>query len=600
VRIGILQHQTEVRVSLRGRYRIITAAGALPQGEMDGASDFRFGVTGAQPAQLAWRLVVAKSPVREKAEQAASPDPALEPLETLVLGYDLGDEVSSLEYWRCSRRFATEQEAAAVLATLPQRERVSLMSERVTPPTGNVVVRAGAHALDAGQWVRLEPLDPDTDRAVIHDVIVGVSFHWKHCERQRFRGTVEVCVDNQGLLTAVNELPAEAYLFSVNSSEMMSVMPEELLKAQTVAARNTLFATMGKHHYADPFHLCADDHCQCYRGSSRETPDSRRVTLATLGEVLVHEGSVCDCRYSKMCGGIIESFDSVWNEDPRAYLIAKIDGDPDSDVAQYFPASTEERAAALIAARPDVWCNTTGEDVPPYLRYTAPYFRWEVRLDRKELEERLSKYFGEEIGRLEALEPLSRGASGRIEYLRVVGTRGSWTLGTVAKQYSIREALSPSFLYSSAFVIDYERNADGTIATVILRGAGWGHGAGMCQVGATMMAYRGRSYREILDHYYPNSQVAELATPPPADQLRDVIEREESRVGERCYEFYNCYAVASCPVYLQKIDLEAQPAGGAKHWRFVQTQEKPPIDLEKAGITCEFLVFRGTEAEPKA
>ncbi len=600
VRIGILQHQKEVRVSLRGRYRIATASGNQLPPTLADAKDFSLTLQTARPAKLAWRLVLDKTPTREAAEKASAPHEALLPLETLTLGYDFGPGASSVEYWRCSRRFDSEQEAAALLERLPNRERIAIMTDLVTPPAGNVILSAGDEAFEVGEWVRFEPLDPESDRAVIHDVIVGVSFHWKHYERQRFRGVVEVRVDNKGRLTAINELPAEAYLFSVNSSEMMSVMPEELLKAQTVAARNTLFATMGKHHYADPFHLCADDHCQCYRGSSRETTDSRRVTLATLGEVLVHEGTICDCRYSKMCGGIIESFESVWNEDPRGYLIAKPDADPDSDIEQYFPANTEDRAAALIAAKPDVWCNTTGDDVPPYLRYSAPYFRWEVRLDREELEKRLSEYFGEDIGQLQALEPISRGASGRIEYLRVVGSRGSWVLGTVAKQYSIREALSPSFLYSSAFVISYERHADGSIATVVLRGAGWGHGAGMCQVGATMMAYRGRNYRQILDHYYPNSQLVALTTAPPDDQVCSLIEREESRAGERCYEFYNCYAVASCPVYLKKIDLEAQPEPSPKGWRFVQKQEGAREDLEKLGISCEFLEFQGSEAKPKA
>ncbi|GIX43701.1 MAG: hypothetical protein KatS3mg130_0109 [Candidatus Sumerlaea sp.] len=599
VRIGILQHQPKIRLSLRGKYRIVTSRGGELPADIDQATDFVFEVASAQPAELAWRLVLRKSPRREDAESAPCPNAQLEPLETLQLGYEFAKGVSSVEYWRCSRRFGSEREAAEVLARLPHPERIALMTERVAPPQGTIRVQAGEAACEVGEWIRFEPREPESDRAVIHDVIVGVSFHWKHYERQRFRGTVEIRVDNRGQLTAINELPAEAYLFSVNSSEMMSVMPEELLKAQTVAARNTLFATMGKHHYADPFDLCADDHCQCYRGSSRETADSRRVTLATLGEVLVHDGSVCDCRYSKMCGGIIESFDSVWNEDPRGYLIAKTDADPGSDVEQFFPANTEERAAALIAAKPDVWCNTTGEDVPPYLRYSAPYFRWETRLERRELEAHLSKYLGEEIGELVALEPISRGASGRIEYLRVRTKKGEWVIGTVAKQYSIREALSPAFLYSSAFVVDYERTPEGAIAAVILRGAGWGHGAGMCQVGATMMAYKGRTYRQILDHYYPNSQIVRLAPAGAEESLAHLVPREESRAGERCFEFYNCYAVATCPVYLQQIELQAEPLGGGAEWRFVQPANVKQQNLAALNITCEFLEFDGTEARPK-
>lgn len=601
VRIGVVQHRERIAISARGRYRVVLASGATLGMGGGLAEDAELEVEAGQPAVLGYRLVLAKSPDRQRAERVAAPDPALEPLETLVLGSEFAEGVSSREYWRCSRRFASEEEAVGLQARLPGREQISMLVERVEEPRGCVIVRTKEGRTVAGEWVRFEPLEEEAEdsRLVIHDVLVGVSFHWKHLERQRFRGVVEVRIDNRGLLTAINELPAELYLFSVNSSEMMSVMPEELLKAQTVAARNTLFATMGKHHYADPFDLCADDHCQCYRGSSRETADSRRVTLATLGEVLVHEGTICDCRYSKMCGGIIESFESVWNEEARGYLVAKPDGEPGWDVETYFPADSEERAAALIAAKPEAWCNTTGQDVPGYLRYSAPYFRWEVRLDRQELEKRLSEYLGEDIGQLEALEPLSRGASGRIELLRVVGSRGSWVIGTVAKQYSIREALSPSFLYSSAFVVDYERAGDGTIATVVLRGAGWGHGAGMCQVGATMMAYRGKSYREILAHYYPNSELRGLAQPVAEDLACQLVEREESREGERCYEFFNCYAVASCPVYLKKIDLEARRCSPGGGWRFVQTQAGGVEDLERAKIVCEFLEFHGGEAVAK-
>jgi SpoIID/LytB domain protein len=598
VRIGVLQHQKQIRISLRGKYRV-TSGGGQPDFGPTLPDDFSCKLASAQPAQLAWRVVLLKTPDKAQADSCASPDPALEPLDTLQLGFEFGEGVSSVEYWRCSRPFGTAAEAEALQARMPGRERISVMHEVVKLPQGTVCVEAGNKVVELPDWIRFEPEEPEESRVVVHDVVVGVGFHWQHFERQRFRGAVEVRVDNRGMLTAVNEIPAEAYLFSVNSSEMMSVMPDELLKAQTVAARNTLFATMGKHHYADAFHLCADDHCQCYRGSSRETADSRRVTIATPGEVLVHEGTICDCRYSKMCGGIVESFESVWNEDPRGYLIAKPDGEAGTDIGSFLPANTEERAAALINAKPDAWCNTTGDDVPPYLRYSAPYFRWEVRHARVDLEARLSKYLGAEIGELKELVPLSRGESGRIEYLKVVGSNGEWTIGTVAKQYSIREAMSPSFLYSSAFVVEYEREPSGKIVTVILRGAGWGHGAGMCQVGATMMAYKGKGYREILGHYYPNSALARLAPEVAKAEAQPVIERQESRLGERCYEFYNCYAVARCPVYLNGVSLESREGSAPGTFVFHQTQDGAKMRLAEEKIECEFLRFQDTEAGPK-
>ena len=593
VRIGVLQHQQEMRLSLRGAYRVISSSGD-PEIEAGAGISFQFSIASSRPAKLQYRLVFLKETSPELAEAAQLPSKEFGPLVTVKLGYTLGTVASTVEYWRCSRPFETQKEAEEARAALPQNERISILQERVEEPAGEIkMVWAGGEKVVA-DWVRFEPMNAQTGRVVVHDVIVGVGFHWQHEERQRFRGALEVRIDNRGLLTGVNELAAEEYLFSVNSSEMMSVMPEELLKAQTVAARNTLFATMGKHHYSDSFHLCADDHCQCYRGSSRETPDSRRVTLATVGDVLVFEGQVCDARYSKMCGGIMESFESVWNEDPRGYLPAGVDAPQGSDAHGWFPV-TEETARAYIDARPDCWCNTTGDDVPPYLRYSAPYFRWEMRYPRAEVQEMLTRYFGREVGELLELVPLSRGASGRIEYLNVRTTQGEFTVG---KEYQIRKMLAKKFLYSSCFVADYERAKDGSVELLILKGGGWGHGAGLCQVGATMMAYKGRGYKEILEHYYPFTQVVSPGTPLPPARADLVINHVESRVGEQCYEYYNCYAVADCPVYLDRVRFEAGTEG-EEGVGFAQPAGTPGVDLEKLEIPCEFITFAGSKGNTK-
>jgi SpoIID/LytB domain protein len=592
VRIGVLQNEKTIRLTLRGRYRVVPVGVVL-----DAGTEVVCGVSEGRAAPLQYRLVLKKSPDRTSAETAPCPAPSLEPLETIQLGFDFGPQASSVEYWRCSRPFASRAEAERARAALAQSGRMSILTEPLGKPAGCVIAEAGTTTLEAAQGVlRFEPEDPDGGRCIIHDVVVGIEYHWRHLERQRFRGVVEVRVDNAGLLTAISELPAEAYLFSVNSSEMMSVMPEELLKAQTVAARNTLFATMGKHHYADAFHLCADDHCQCYRGASRETPDSRRVTLLTRGEVLVHEGAICDCRYSKMCGGLMEAFESVWNEDPRGYLPAGVDAPAGAATHALFPADTEKRAAAYINSRPDCWCNTTGGEVPPYLTYSAPYFRWEVRYTRAEAEEMISKQIGTPIGELKALVPVKRGRSGRIEYMKIVATNGEWTIG---KELAIRKALSRTCLYSTAFLVDYERAADGSISSVILRGAGWGHGSGLCQIGATMMAWKGKSYTEILEHYYPNAALRALAGAVAPDRFEAVVARQEARAGERCYEYYNCYAVARCPVYLEGVSLEAQSDGGPG-LEFLQKQAGEPMDLQGRAIACEFLTFDGPMARPKS
>lgn len=588
VRIGILQNQSTIRVALNGSYRLRTKADQ--DIDLNSATEASCSIGSATPGVLQWRLVLKKAFNAADADGTQASTQELTPLKTIQLGFEFGEGTSTIEYWRCSKPFATVEEAEAVRASLPVPERIAVLKELVSAPGGDVVIEAAGQKIACGDWLRFEPVEPETSRITVHDVIVGLEYHWRHFERQRFRGIIEIRIDNAGQLTAISELPVEAYLFSVNSSEMMSVMPEELLKAQTVAARNTMFATMGKHHYAEAFHLCSDDHCQCYRGSSRETADSRRVTLATAGEVMVSGNDICDARYSKCCGGFMEAFESVWNEDPRVYLPAGVDADPGSEAHRLYPADTEERAAALINAKPDCWCNTTGEDVPHYLTYTAPYFRWTVRYTRNEAEQLISRYLGKSIGELKALVPLKRGASGRIEFLKIVASNGEWKIG---KELQIRKALSPTCLYSTAFLVEYERQADGSISHVILRGGGWGHGAGLCQIGATMMAYRGRGYREILDHYYPNTRLAVLAPGVEEAQLQSIISHVELRVGERCYEFYNCYAVAKCPVYTDKIPLEAESDSGGKYTFGCADGQSVP------DVKCEFLNVQGKKAMPK-
>lgn len=594
VRIGVLQNESRIRVSLDGAYRVVTPTGEL---QINGETrDFTCAINEAEPAALAWRLVIRKCFSKNDADAVGSPDPVLEPLDTVKLGVEF-DNASAVEYWRCSKLFHTQPAAEECRAGLPHPERIGILKVMVTPPSGSLNVQTpnASTPLNAGEFVRFEPVNPETCRATVHDVIVGIEYHWRHEERQRFRGVIEVRVDNAGKLTAISELPVEAYLFSVNSSEMMSVMPDELLKAQTVAGRNTMFATMGKHHFAEPFDLCSDDHCQCYRGASRETPDSRRVTLATAGEVMLAGKEICDARYSKMCGGIIESFDSVWNEDPRVYLPAGVDADPGKDMHDFFPADSEDRAAALIKARPDCWCNTTRGEVPSYLTYSAPYFRWRVRYERKQLEDLLSRHVGTQIGMLSSIEPIKRGASGRLEFVKVVGSKGEWVIG---KELQIRKAFSPTCLYSSAFIVEYERNSDGEIEAVYLVGAGWGHGAGLCQIGATMMAYKGRDYREILTHYYPNTKLIPLVKQPSDAERERLVSHIELRNGERCFEFYNCYAVAKCPAYLEKLALEATEISPGDYF-FVPKGKETASQIEARCIHCEFLKFSQEGATPK-
>ena len=338
----------------------------------------------------------------------------------------------------------------------------------------------------------------DTDGSfTIQDVTIGIGFHWERQEAQTFRGALQL-IEEDGLLRAINVLSVEAYLTSVISSEMSANASLELLKAHAVISRSWLIRILNENHNHNENHndncqlstdtiirwydneahvgfdVCADDHCQRYQGITRQTnPNVVKAIEATRGEVLTYEGKICDARFSKCCGGMTEVFESCWENIRHPYLVAK----------------------------PDPYCNTSDVSILSqvlngYDQETADFYRWNVHYTTDELSELVRRKSGIDFGRIIDLIPEERGASGRIVTLRIVGERRTVTVG---KELEIRKWLSESHLYSSAF--DVEKTPDG----FTLHGKGWGHGVGLCQIGAAVMGERGFSYREILDFYYPNT-----------------------------------------------------------------------------------------------
>jgi len=280
--------------------------------------------------------------------------------------------------------------------------------------------------------------------------------------------------------------------------------PVELLKAQTIAARSTILATMGKHHYDENFHICSDDHCQCYHGVGNISEASRRAASETEGENLLYKNRVCDARYAKICGGVIEDYRFVWDHRLVPYLVPGIDGKEKIN----YPLDTEEKVRNYINSDPDVWCNTKKYQIATALPYnTRELFRWQVSYSRDQLETLIKKRLGEDFGTLIDILAGERGPSGRLIYMDIVGSKKNIRIG---KELQIRRALSEAHLYSACFIIEREKDAAGSVTQFHLIGAGWGHGVGLCQVGATVMAQQGFTYREILAHYYQNSKLKKL------------------------------------------------------------------------------------------
>ncbi len=373
-----------------------------------------------------------------------------------------------------------------------------------------------------GQDVSGLVFEPSSESALfsIQDVQIGIGFHWDKRERQTFAGTLTFVVDGDALW-AVNVIGVESYLRSVISSEMSATSDFELLKAHAVTSRSWLmaqvwgkkkYAGLQKHESADEvitwrdredhllFDVCADDHCQRYQGVSRvSSPNVDKAIAETRGLILTYEGEVCDARFSKCCGGVSERFETCWGDKEYPYLQSIHDALIPSTL-QSESLATEAGARKWVTSRPEAFCNTSDANVlsqvlNDYDQSTRDFFRWTVELSADDIRALLHTKGGYDIGEILDLIPLQRGPSGRIYKLKIVGSEKSITVG---KELEIRRLLSPSHLYSSAFVVD--KSADGRKFT--LSGAGWGHGVGLCQIGAAMMAHQGFSFRSILYHYF--------------------------------------------------------------------------------------------------
>lgn len=367
----------------------------------------------------------------------------------------------------------------------------------------------------------------------VHNVVIGIGFHWQQQENQRFTGDIELirCGDN---IVVVNHIDIESYLKSVISSEMKATASEALLKAHAVISRSWVLRQVGRagkvmsspgyindndeiirwydREDHDLFDVCADDHCQRYQGITRQTtPAVNAAVEATRGMVLTHEGHICDARFSKCCGGATELFTSCWGEESHPYLDAFTDTPSHTATPEL---TNEENAQQWIECRPDAFCNTSDPTILTqvlnnYDQTTTDFYRWSVTTNGRELGALIRSKAGIELGDVTELTPLQRGASGRITRLRITGTLRTVIVG---KELEIRRWLSPTHLYSSAFVVERTVSPDSDKEPVgfTLRGAGWGHGVGLCQIGAAVMGAQGYQFTDILSHYYPNAIIQKI------------------------------------------------------------------------------------------
>ena len=385
---------------------------------------------------------------------------------------------------------------------------------------------------------------PKGDKASfsLFDVTIGVNFHWERKETQTFLGELHLVVEADKIC-AINTLPVEKYLESVISSEMSATSSLELLKAHAVISRSWLLAQMKKRKEVAEsgnnffsfikqddmfirwydredhtiFDVCADDHCQRYQGITKETSSHVAEAIKmTKGQILMYDDDICDARFSKCCGGVSEEFQYCWEDSPKPYLIAVRDtreGMTQQGADALPDLSDEATAETWIRTSPESFCNTQDKKIlsqvlNDYDQETADFYRWHVTITQQKLKALIAEKLKMDFGDILDLKAIERGRSGRISKLQIIGTDRTFTIG---KELEIRRALSDTHLYSSAFVVDKEDvDAGGVPQSFRLTGAGWGHGVGLCQIGAAMMGEQGFDYSQILLHYYRNAEIKKI------------------------------------------------------------------------------------------
>lgn len=398
----------------------------------------------------------------------------------------------------------------------------------------------------ATSTIALEPLDFAACEFKIYDVVIGINFHWERKEDQTFQGSLNIIQEDEHL-SIINELPVESYLVSVISSEMSASCPAELLRAHAIVSRSWLLAQLvsakriaasqndeqaktpvkppqngvgveeiikwyDRENHAK-FDVCADDHCQRYQGISKAfSPEAFAAVQATSGKVLVFQDEICDARYSKSCGGMSEFYAAAWEEKDVPYLSAVYDWQGEKENFA-LPLTDEANAKAWIEASPKAYCSTQAKELlsrilPGFDQETLDFYRWRLHYSQDEVQELLRTRAGLHLGAIISMEAVERGASGRIIKLKITGSEKTVILG---KELEIRRALSSSHLYSSAFVIKAQQSADADYPEAFeLAGAGWGHGVGLCQIGAAVMADSGFNHQQILEHYFTGAKLQRL------------------------------------------------------------------------------------------
>lgn len=514
IRIGLMEEYDRIQFSFEGRYDILNLAGDLIAEGIISGDKWRVVPERTIEARAVYSILTTAFARRDAADQLRrSLSQKDHPARVVEVGEEIAIDgkvvANNIKYRVLVGRWTTERDARDYIDVFREDFAPRIVRQIIRPSTGTLELYnedySSSYLIEDG--IRLVPKD-ENSAVTLFAVREGTGFHWERELNREYTGIIEFRLDPRALLMALTELPLEQYLMGVVPAEMPAAYPLEALKAQAIAARSEVLAKIGVKHLNDPFDLCATVHCQVYSGCTNLHEHTSQAVEATRGQVLIVKKHVAEAVYSSCCGGHTENKVNVWNPPEADHLqgIWDMSGKPEN--ISDLDLTTEKGTHNWVSSEPAAWCNAKAfDDLPGILEKSTRYFRWEFSYPRRELEEIIRRKSGEDFGDLIDIIPLERGVSGRLMEIEIQGSRRNLR---IQRELNIRRVLSSSYLYSACFDVQVEHGSDGRPINFILKGAGFGHGVGMCQVGAGVMAAKGKGVKEILTHYYPGVNIEKV------------------------------------------------------------------------------------------
>ncbi len=511
-RIGLFEGQDFIDFRVYGEFSILNAEDKVIIPDIKSDLKWRVKIKESKAGSEKFHLVLYETFHPERIEEKLKLAQRYDPEVTIkVLGGDIfldGRKINNnTKYILVSGTYATELEAKKDFKRFQPEFNPSVIKETVKKPSG-ILEFFDAEYENSGEVktaFKIVPKDVNTKIRLYNIRSFDEVLQKEHHRDQIYNGSIEFRFDNKGKLMVISEIPLETYLKRVVYSEIGSDLPLEFSKSLAIVCRSEVMARVGHKHLGDPYDMCNWGHCLRYYGEDFEDPNIDKAVEETRGQVIFTPTNICDAYFNLICGGHTEDATGVWEIDEAPQFHGKYDW---KEVPKEFSTlQDEEVVRRWIHSRPDAWCNLRGIKAPPSLEQYKRYFRWEVNYTRKELEDIIRKKTGEDVGTLFDIIPLRRGRSGRLKEIELIGSLKNYR---IRGELNIRESLSLDYLESSCFVVEKELDDVGTPITFTLVGAGQGHGVGMCKTGAAVMAIKGHTWQQILDHYFENCNIKSI------------------------------------------------------------------------------------------